>query len=181
MRVSLSSSVIDVRAWKTHKEMMQFLEGCERHLVLGNQEKDKGAISLAYSPGLLSKDQMRLCVGVFAADTGFEPQTIVLEKAGLLVIGFERDLVAIDIAWARVRFQIPFDTYFREMMYLEAGSILAFEEIGVSAISLKGEKMWTYTKDVLTNMTLENHHLRLEFMDAPPVVVNIESGAVRRS
>jgi hypothetical protein len=178
MRVSMSSSVIDVRIWRTQKEMMAYLERCKRHLVLGNRGKDEGAISLAYSSGLLSTNQPKLGVGIIAVDTGFEPQTIVLEEAGILLVGFEQELVAIDIAWAKIRFRIGFDTCFREMIYSEPVGILAFEDFGVSAISVEGEKRWTFTKDVLTNMKLDNQNLHLEFMDSPPVVVNVESGNV---
>jgi hypothetical protein len=136
---------------------------------------------LTYSSCLLGQDKIDVAVGLFAADTGFEPQAIVLEKTGILIVGFGRELVAIDLAWARIRFRIDFETYFREMIYLEQACILAFEEIGVSAISLKGEKRWTFTKDVITGIVLEGHDLRLEFMDSPPVVVNVESGAVSKS
>ena len=181
MRVTLSSSVIDIRVWKADKAMMDYLEGCKKHVVLGNPKEHERAITLAYSPGLLSQEQVGLAVGVFATEENFEPQAMVLEQAGLLIIGFERELVAVDLAWARIRFKIDFETYFREMIYLEQIGILAFEEIGVSAISLKGAKRWTFTKDVITSIKLESQSLRLEFMDSQPAVVNIESGAVSNS
>ncbi len=180
MRVSLSSSVIDIRALKTDNEMMEYLRGCKRQIVLGNPKECEHVISLAYSSGPLTQDHIDLGVGILVTDTGFEPQVLVLEQAGLLIIGFGRELVAIDLAWARIRFRVDFETYFREMSYSERTGILAFEEIGVSAISLKGEKRWTFAKDVITGISLENDELRLDFMDSQPVIVNVESGTISK-
>ncbi len=178
MRISLPSCVLNVLSWRVEKELIAHIGKCKKQIVLGNRMPDVKMVSLSISTALVG-DESDFEIALFFTDTGFEPQVMVLEKAKLMTIGFEDQLVGIDIDTSKVKFQLQLETDFRGMKSLDHRGILVFEEIGVSVMSLNGEKIWSFLKDVVTGAELQDsQYLYLSFMDSPSVRVNIESGVV---
>lgn len=119
-------------------------------------------------------------IGICNEGHGVIPKLLLQPAVSTVILGFNREIIALRIPDLSTRFQIRTATIFRAFLPLEDRKvILAFDEIGVIALTENGHELWRYEKDVLQNYVIDGDTLKLSFMDAPRVVLDLSSGAIR--
>jgi hypothetical protein len=179
MRVSLKHGIVDGRVWRTDAEMVKHVQLSKRHTILGGPSPDNLVGSFDRQSGIDEDADTTFSIGIRWTPDAFEPQVLVLppDQDGLVLVGFDDEIVGLLWQTLEVRFRIEFETYFRSMLYMKDVGILALEEIGVSLIAASGQKFWSFTRDVITEARLNGSRaLELSFMDSPSVTVDIVSG-----
>src|SRR5260370_33725994 len=109
MRISLPSCVLNVLSWRVEKELIAHIGKCKKQIVLGNRMPDVKMVSLSISTTLVG-DESDFEIALFFTDTGFEPQVMVLEKAKLMTIELEYQLVGIEIDTSQGKYQLQVET-----------------------------------------------------------------------
>ncbi len=56
--------------------------------------------------------------------------------------------------------------------------LLVQHEIGVVALTAEGQMIWDFSKDIITNTAIVEDQLHIDFMDAPPVRLNLSNGVI---
>jgi hypothetical protein len=181
VRVSSKQGVVDVRVWRTDAEMVKHVQLSKRHAVLGNPSAENLVGSFDHQSDIEEDPDASFAIGVLWTLGAFEPQLLILplDQDRLILVGFDTEIVGLLWHTLEARFRIEFGTYFRSMFYVKDLGILALEEIGVSLISTSGQKLWSFTGDVITEARLNGSRaLQLSFMDSPSVTVDIATGLV---
>jgi len=153
-------------------------------LILGGHGREDLFGSFACYFSLGEQEGHGLCVGVRSTVGAFEPQLLVLDRdAGdAILVGFDTEIVGLSKDDLRIVFRIEFESYVRSMHFLRKMGTLVIEEIGVSLVSFKGERIWSVLRDVITEIRLLNQQeLHLAFMDSGPIVIEIHSGVVKNA
>ena len=180
MRVSTATSSIDARQWESAAEMTAHVRRFKAGVVLGTAGRDDAVGSFVYQEGPAEDASVDVAIGVAWTPDTYEPQTLVVDGDAddLIVVGFGFEVVGLSRKTLRVNFRIELTTYFGSISYLKDIGLLVFEEVGVSLVSLAGVSVWSILTDVITKIRLDgNRDLCLEFVDHPPLKVNVMTGA----
>lgn len=162
--------------------MVAHVQTFKTSTILGSPSSDNLVGSFVHQIGVGEDPGSAFGIGVRWTIGAFEPQLLILppDDGGLVLVGFDTEIVALSWSALVTDFRIEFESYFRSMFFLKGVGILAVEEIGVSLISLAGEKLWGVVRDVLTEVRLDrNRALYLSFMDSPSLTIDLESGLPR--
>ncbi|MDM8550855.1 hypothetical protein QUF72_12280 [Desulfobacterales bacterium HSG2] len=97
-----------------------------------------------------------------------------------LIIGFNSQVVAVDLIKRKIALQLRFSSLFRSFVHLKAYQmLLVFHEIGVIALTERGEEIWSFDEDIIDDCVIENGILSLTFFDADPVMLEVLSGTLK--
>jgi hypothetical protein len=179
MQVTFGSNTVTLQVWQTKSEMLSYLSKCKAgSLVLGEDaEPEVNFYSATVSLGWAGVS--RFGVGIYSEDHGLIPSLLLQPEAEVMIIGFNREVVGINVKDGKICFKILLDSLFYTFQVLyQQKLILVFHEIGVVAITKDGKEIWRYDKDIIVDSVIEDDKLNLKFMDAPPVSLCISSGLI---
>jgi len=95
----------------------------------------------------------------------------------LLLVGFDDKLCAVDLLTSEVAFCRTLDSLFHATLGTNRQQqIIVLHEIGLCAVSLQGDMVWNYSKDVVINLDRLDDLVHLEFMDASKATVRLANG-----
>lgn len=179
MEIAFGQHRVRLQSWQTRDEMEAFLAGCDSgRLVLG--EDAEGAVSFYSAAVYLHRDGSlagRFGVGIWSEEHGLLPSLLLNPEKGLLVFGFNREVVGIGFPEGMVRFRVVCYTLFHRFIPIsEPKSILLLDEIGVISITEEGVENWRFYRDIIVSWSIADGKLRLDFMDEPSVTLALKNG-----
>lgn len=178
MHITFGEHLIEFNRWESQKQMTRYLLDCPAgSLILGEGTevpREFYVVTLHLGP-----EGDRFGIGICSEGHGLVPQMLPLVEEGILIFGFNREVVAFSVRDKKVRFRMQTPVLFHRFIFLsEHGMILVFDEIGVMALTPDGRCLWHYEQDLLTNHRLVGNRLILEFMDSPGVSLDLLTGSV---
>lgn len=185
MVVSFLESNIELRTWESKEDLTRYLGEYKGGSLLIKEpsEHERKFYSATLRPDYLGKKGEAFGIGVCSEGHGPLPQLLPLPEKRLLLFGVDNDLVSFDTDMRHVAFRLRLDIscIFRSFVQLKRHAvILVFHELGVTALSEDCQKLWDYSKDVLVDAELDGRQLKLQFMDAEPVALDIRNGRAIR-
>ena len=179
MRLAFGEHTVEVHSWETKQALLDFLSTCEAgSVVLGAHAEQHKVFYSAYVH-LGWSGLRRFGIGVCSEGHGLVPHLFLQPERLILIVGFNSEVVAVNVQTGKIGFQFALDALFRSFVFLSQHKVmLIFHEIGVLAVSECGEELWRYDRDTIESCVISEERLRLQFLDAPPVQLSITSGTV---
>ena len=116
------------------------------------------------------------CTLWVATEVPIAPQ-LWLVAEDLLLIGCNREVYGVRLRACSIAFQVDLDGGpFVQFATESLDRRLVICETGALAIDDRGHKLWSYHADIVTRWQLLDGKLRLEFLDEPAAVVDVEKG-----
>ena len=106
-------------------------------------------------------------------------QTAPALSQGLLLIGFDSEVVGVQIQNRKVLFSLELTFPFRSLLLVRESEWLVLHECGVQAISATGETRWAFSRDIFEQAEIRGNDLHLHFMDSEAVSLNQFTGEAR--
>lgn len=177
MQLSFLGHCIELSSYDTKEWLAAALNACPvGHLWLGENPDEEVGFYLARI--LLDCTSHRsFGIGICSQGHGLVPTMLLWREARAVVIGFNSELVAVEIPSCAVKFRQGLGSYFYS--FVEHGDpkpLIVQHEIGLLALSVDGEVLWQFSQDVITGIRVDGPHLHLRFMDSPPVVLELAAG-----
>lgn len=178
MHVSFLEHEIELRTWHNKQEMVNFIATSEAgYLLLGenpDQESEFYSVTI-----YLSQTTSRFGVGICSLGIGLVPVLLPQPENSMLLLGFNSEVLWIHIPDGKLAVRLELETVFHSFLPVHArGMILVKHEIGIVAIEPRGKVLWKFSRDVITKAHVEGGRLHLQFMDSPPVVLNLSDGSL---
>src|SRR5713101_2027419 len=174
MRISFGQHSLRVKDWSSEVQMFEFLRssGAE-YILLGEDARQyDGFFSTEVLLGFAGKDSLR--VGLISEGHGLLPHLLLIPERDQLLFGFNEQVACVNVNERSVVFRIRLESLFRSFLRLKAHAlILAFHEIGVTALDENGNVEWSYAKDIVEDCVLSQFHLDLKFLDEPTVRIDL--------
>lgn len=176
MYLTFLNNFINIYATETKSELIQALNKCNNGIILlGNdaQQENDYLIIKVYS-GYKYLDI--LGIGVISEGHGIYPQTLLLPSSKKIIIGYNREITAVDCNNGKELFTFKLCSLFHSFIHLD-DKILAIYEIGVIAFNENGMQLWKYENEIITNYEIEDNYLKIEFIDDEPICLNLCDGS----
>jgi len=181
MQVTFGNNTITLQVWETKSEMLSYLSKCEAGSLILGEDADQEIHFYSAIVSLGWAEVNRFGVGICAEGHGLIPHLLLQPDAEVIIFGFNREVVGINVEDGKINFKIPLDSLFYNFLALNQWQLtLVIHEIGVVAITEEGKEIWRYDKDIIRDWVIEDDKLHLKFIDAPPVSIQILSGALAR-
>ena len=181
MLISFAEQTFKLNAWGTKRELAYTLANCDAgSMTLGEdiEEPHKFYSVIAYLEWPKT-DAGHFGIGICSEDHGLVPHLLLQPRTDLVVCGFNSEAVGIDIKSTKTNFRILLDSLFSSFVSLTRQKvILIFHEIGVVAITQDGKELWRYSQDVIVDYKIREDSLELNFMDSPPLTLDLGNGKV---
>jgi hypothetical protein len=118
-------------------------------------------------------------IAILSQGHGATPHVFPLPETDTILLGFDRKAVGIDIPSRHQLFEYELETLSHTFLYSPStGVVLAIHEIGVLALSKKGQPLWKFARDIITEAVMSPDSLRLSFMDSPSAVLRLQDGKI---
>ena len=143
------------------------------HLILGESAEQQTAFFLV-TVHLGWNGRHRFGIGICSEGYGLKPHLLLQPELSQFLLGFNHEVVAVGVEDRCIRSRILLDSLFHSFLALKQG-LLIFHEIGLLALDNQSQKIWEYEADVIEDFEIIGDHLKLRFMDAPPVSLNLQS------
>jgi hypothetical protein len=177
MRITWGHLTTELREWPTEIEMRGYVLACKSgNLILG---EDALQYHRFYSIEfyLESSDLSSLRVGLISEGHGLVPHLLLRPEKSQALFGFNWEVACVNISEKRLVFSLDLDSLFYCFIPLFSYErILVRHEIGVIAIDEAGNKQWSYTKDIITKLLIDETTLELHFFDKSSVRLDIMTG-----
>src|SRR5262249_807008 len=152
MHLSFNEHCLELQSWEEKSQMAALLARCDLgSLILGEEaEQEVEFYSVTVHP---QRNGMHH-VGI---GSGWEGHSLMLEPGKeVLLLGVNREIVAIRVPEGQITARVTCDWLFYQFVALRQPKItLAFDEIGVIALTQEGKEIWRYSKDVIVDWTIE--------------------------
>lgn len=179
MQVTFGNNTITLQVWETKSEMLSYLSKCEAGSLLLGEDADQEMHFYSATVRLGQAGVNCFGIGICSEGHGLTPHLLLQPDAEVMVFGFNQEVVGINVKERKINFKIPLVSLFYNFLTLNQRQlILVIHEIGVVAITEEGKEIWRYDKDIINDWVIEDDKLHLKFMDAPPVSIEISSGAL---
>jgi len=178
MWVNFHLYTASIDAWQEERDMMAHLDTCELgRMILGETAEQKRQFYTCTFSEL--RPNRRFGVGICCEGHGLKPGLFLHPEQGQCHFGFNSQIAAVDIQKQRIIWERYLDSLFYAFLYVASEHILlCVHEIGVITLSLEGNTLWSYSRDVVTDVQINKGCVRLEFMDAMPTSLELLSGKV---
>ncbi len=178
MHIAFGEHFIELNCWERREQMIRYLQDCPAGNILLGEEAEMPREF--YTATLhLGAEGHRFGIGICSEGHGLVPQMLLLEEKGTLLFGFNRQVVAFDVAKRQVLFRIELSALFYRFVHLsDKKVILVLYEIGIMALDQGGQKLWQYERDIVSNYRIMGNRAVVEFMDSPSVVIDLITGSV---
>lgn len=177
MILSFAEHCLRMRAWPTRGDLVEALASCGGgYLVLGDTaEYATGFHSIAIFPrGIITR---HFAIGICSETDGLPPNLLLKPEIGLIIVGYNSAIAGISVPGGEIRFEVQCDWLFSQFLDLPARKVtLALYEVGVLALSDAGEELWRRSTEIILDWTLLDDRLTLEFIDAPPMSLDLSTG-----
>lgn len=117
-----------------------------------------------------SEEPLVLPVGF--ADVGLVPAAILVD--GLLLLGITEVVVGIELSTGALAFRYRVPTVFHEFVRVDENGVLVQDEIGFVLLSLHGEELWKFSRDLIQDYKLTGNELVVTTLDGERF--NVEVG-----
>ncbi|RKZ81890.1 MAG: hypothetical protein DRR19_21545 [Candidatus Parabeggiatoa sp. nov. 1] len=165
------------QSYESKMEMKNALSKCSSDLILGENASPQTAFySVNIHLGWNGQDCFG--IGICSEEHGLKPQLLYQSDISQLLLGFNREVVAVGIEDPKIHFRIRLDSLFHSFFVMEKPKkrILIFHEIGVVALEDRDNELWEEEEEledfVIEDFEITGNHHNLIFMDAPPVSLN---------
>lgn len=191
MNISFAEHAVQIHSVDNSLRMEETLGTCKGgSLVVGEDAQQQSEyycalIWLDYSAhrGARHSATESCCfgIGIVSEGLGLPPQVLAIPEAGLLVFGFNDQVMAFNVNNRKIAYQIGLDrSPFRSFLHRrDLNVVLVFHEIGLVAIGEDGRVLWRFDRDVITESFIDGQTIGLEFMDSPSVKLDLMSGSER--
>lgn len=178
MSFILGNTLINWQLWDSRREMLSYFESCEGYFLFGENAQQEAGFY-----GLIVYDDWsglhKFGIGIISEGHGLSPSFLGLHKTNMLIFGFNNEVVGFNTNTRTTAFNIVLESLFIRLIYIsEQNIILLFHEIGVMAIAEDGNQLWEFSKDIITDATIQQNSLILIFMDSEPTKLRVTDGAL---
>ena len=176
MQINFHLYTASIDTWQDERDMLTHLATCELgQVILGQTAEQKLEFYTCTFAELRPK--RRFGIGIYSEGHGLKPGLFLHPELAQCYFGFNSQIIAVDIQQRRIVWDRKLDSLFYAFLYVASECIvLAVHEIGVVALRLEGEMLWSYSRDVVTDIQIGNGRVRLEFMDVMPISLDLLSG-----
>ncbi len=113
-------------------------------------------------------------VGVLSFGVGVKPSWVAMEAD--LLVGFNDRVAVFSLEGITIRKDIPLLSLFWQFIIPEhASRVCVLCETAVVAMTPGGLPLWRVDTDLITNFTIAESVIRLEFADSPPRFIDLRS------
>lgn len=181
MGIAFSEHYLRVQQWDSLSQMKTELSSCQLGAIVLGEEIE--GVQLYYSISVfIGSEGHRFGIGLCTDFHGLYPQLLALPESEALLIGFDRQVVSVDISLKQINAKIDLPVLFHRFVLLaKTGLILVFDEIGIVALDLRCNEKWRYERDVITSYQITDNILSLDFMDSHSIRIDVRSGACLQS
>lgn len=110
---------------------------------------------------------------------GTTPNVLLLSSRQEMWIGFDTEVVIVDLMSRTARCRIVLDGLFRAFYCCPHGdSVVILHELGAAMLLQNGSQRWNYSKDIVESAQVEEDELVLDFIDSDRVRIDLVSGTV---
>lgn len=148
---------LQIAAWESRSVLVNHLGDCARNaLVGGGVEAPNAFYSCSAESG------SGVCeVGIVLSNCGIRPSVMLDALSEMLLIGHDESISILDLVCLEIkrviRLEAPFFEFIVDSLY---GQILAIYELGVVALSGRGDVHWEFmTQDILKDWRIESGQL----------------------
>ncbi len=114
-----------------------------------------------------------LVLPVGFVDVGLVPAAVLVN--GLLLLGITELVVGIELSSGALAFRYRVPTVFHEFVRVDENGVLLQDEIGFVLLSLHGEEIWKFSRDLIQDYKLTGNELEVTTLDGERF--NIKVGA----
>jgi hypothetical protein len=179
MYLSYGKHYIAHSSYDTYDEMSFVLSKCEAGSLILGESAEQPTVFYSVISHLGWNGRERFGLGICSQEFGLKPHLLLKPKCSQLLLGFNNEVVAVSITDRQIHFQVQLDALFHSFFDLDK-TLLVFHEIGVIALDEKGKTCWEYEEDVIEHFEISQNNLRLRFMDAAPVNINLQTGDLQK-
>lgn len=182
MRIAFGKSEIELQTLQDEARLRALLSSCQLGSILLQGRFTKAAFyAIIVRVGRAELgDRGRFGIGLACADFGLSPMLALEPEQDRLLVGYDMDLAAIDLAKGRIVFAVQLDAPFYAIrQFHDRDWFLVFHEIGVMAVNSKGGIIWRFSRDIVQGVAFAEDSLTLSFMESDSVTLDLLSGTER--
>ncbi len=125
----------------------------------------------------LDGDRPRVGIGILSLGIGIKPGWRLHDE--ILIVGFNVNVVAIDLKSTRVVRETDLLTLFWEFISFDGSDLLyAVCESGIVAITREADVVWRVDIDRIVDYQQIDHWIDVQLADDPPVRINLLTGKI---
>lgn len=178
MHLNTQNKLIDLCAWSDQGSMIAFLHSCSLGYLLfdtvSEQSKAYYAITL-----LTHSTQDIFGIGCIYGDDGLKPTIIVLSDETAMIVGFERYIMALRLLDNVILFTWKTNSLVYSIIEILAQRLICVvQELGVSCLDYAGREQWSFFKDIVTYVQIDNDYVYLSFLDDEAVRLSVHDGTL---
>ncbi|GEM_PF-4814024 len=176
MRIGIQHISVAPQKWQSEGDLKSFLEQDSHAVLVGTESENPKEY---YSIAVCNEPQGKLAVtvGVLCDGHGLLPEALAFPDYGLLFVGANSRVTVVSWEHRAAISDTDLGFLFRSFIpMLDRGIVLAAHETGAAAFSTKGKFLWQFHRDIVEQLYLDGLYLRMTFMDADAVRVDISTG-----
>lgn len=116
-------------------------------------------------------DYVKNVIGILNEGHGIRPAIIKLENADVVVLSLDKSVYFFDLRNNKVIKSIACDSLVFDVIWREKEEkIFIVCELGIQSLTTKGDIIWTYDSDVITDFTFYESYIRLTVEDTEHII-----------
>ncbi len=180
MSIVFGDISIEVKEWSNRADLETHLSESQGKVILLGSKTEHPRVYHSYSLSPRWSRAKELRIGVVSEGHGLVPQVLVSRDMTGVLVGFDCELVCIDLARGDQRYRVAADGLIYACTEAEDTSrVLVVHEFGVMCISPGGDVLWSHhTDDLIEDFEIVDEELRITQIDGPPKTVDLASGKI---
>lgn len=177
MVVTIGSYRLEHRQWADKAQLSQHLAArCRKYRLLGEDiDSPQEFFSVTIQP--VNSPLSLTGIGIYSMGIGLQPAICLQAETGILLIGFNFQVCGVDLHDNTLVYCHELNSPFYYFLLLPThGRILVQHEVGVVVLTKEGKDLWKFDGDIITDLRYSDNRVDLQFMDAPPVSLALDSG-----
>lgn len=177
MVVTIGSYRLECRQWADKAQLSQYLATrCRKYRLLGeNIDTPQEFFSVTIQP--VDPSLSITGIGICSMGIGLQPAIYLQAETRKLLIGFNFHMCGVDLHDNTLTYchELNSPFYYFSPMPIQA-RILVQHEVGIVMLTQEGRILWKFDGDIITDLQYSDNRIDLQFMDAPPVGLALDSG-----
>lgn len=177
MNITISDQFLQIAEVDGRNEMTNRLIMCpDGYEVFGENCVHE---RVSYVIKLYSQNSVNSCfgLGIISESHGLKPHLMTNHAENIIFLGFNQEVVVFDCVEKKVLQRLETDSLFYSFVNLtEFKSILIVHELGIIMTTMRGEKVWDFTCDIISGIGVEGSFIKLTLQDGDAICVSLKDG-----
>lgn len=174
MRILIGSISMELMEFGSKDQLDGELNHCDRSIKL---DYTLDPVVFYYIYGNFNGTGQKCGIGIYSEQKTIRPQMLVDDAAGVFWIGWDDWAVAISLRKFDLISTNSLSICFYEFIPLpNMNRVLIWSELDLLCMDSAANLLWQYSGDIITNVSIKDDRVDLQFFDYPSVSLRMDNG-----